>query len=66
MRSRESYKILCDDETCEMLSELADTAVGVSYLDVVVTTKGETVYIKAPEEFLEQVRLLQTVNLYML
>ena len=58
MRSREPHKILCDDRTCEMLSELADTTAEVSYLNVVATTKSKKTYIKAPEEFLKQVRLL--------
>ena len=66
MRSREPHKILCDNKTCEILSELADTAVRVSCLNVVVTTKSEIIYIKASEEFLEQIRLLQTINLYVL
>ena len=49
-----------------MLSELTDTAAEMSCLNVVKTTKSEMTYIKAPEEFLKQVRLLQTVNLYTL
>ena len=49
-----------------MLSELTDTAVRVSCLNVVAITKSKTAYIKAPEEFLKQVRLLQAVDLYIL
>ena len=66
MRSREPHKILCDDRTCEILFELTSTAAEVFYLNVIVITKSETAYIKALEEFLKQIRLLQTVNSYIL
>ena len=66
MRPREPHEILHNDRTCEMLSELTDTAMRVSHLNVVATTKSETAYTKAPEEFLKQIRLLQAVNLYVL
>ena len=66
MRLREPHEILHNNKTCEILSELADTTVRVSHLNVVTITKSETAYIKAPEEFLKQVRLLQTINSYML
>ena len=66
MRLKEPHKILHDNRTCEMLSKLADTAVRVSHLDIVTITKSKMTYAKASKEFLKQIRLLQTVNMYVM